>query len=54
MSISINMTSKLLKSPLEETSRPVVATMMRDDTTVPVSLYKKILAITKSGSRRRG
>ena len=54
MSIGINKTSKLPKSPLEETSRPVAVTMMRDDTTVPASLYKKIPAIKKSGSRRNG
>lgn len=39
------MTSKLPKSPLDEPSRPAVAAKMRDDTTVPVALYKKIPAI---------
>jgi len=54
MSIGINMTSKLPKSPLEVTSRPVAMTMMRDDTTVPASFAKKNFGYIKSGSRRNG
>ena len=54
MSIGINKTSKLPKSPLEVPSRPAAVAMMRDDTTVPVTCTRKIPAITKSGSRRNG
>lgn len=54
MSTSDNKTSKTLENPLDVPSRPAVAAKMRDDTTVPVALYKKIPAIKKSGSRRNG
>jgi len=50
MSIGINKTSKLPKSPLEETSRPVAVTMMRDDTTVPAIVHIRIPAIKSQGA----
>lgn len=50
MSTGDNKTSKTLESPLDVPSRPAVAAKMRDDTTVPVTLYKKIPAIKNRGA----
>ena len=50
MSTGNNKTSKIPENPLDVPSRPAVAVMMRDDTTVPVMIARQNSAIQKRGA----
>ena len=50
MSTGINMSTKLPENPLDEPSSLAVAARIWDYTTVPVSMYTKISAISNRGA----